>query len=135
MENKHHVFVYGTLRWGQGNWKWALKDKAKFLGFAHTKGKMYHLGGFPGVRLSDDPEDLVWGEVYEVDDATLKTLDRLEGVDHGFYNRVETVVTYRNEHAGERPEKVYIYEYGNQPNEHNRILTGDWVHQHDNGEE
>lgn len=128
--NKYHVFVYGTLRQGESNWAWALKDKAKFLGSAVTKGRLYHLGGFPGFRFSQDNDDFdVYGEVFEVDDATLKVLDRLEGVDHGFYNREQVLVTYLNDKVeDDAPTKVYIYVYGNQPKEHNLIRSGDWLY-------
>lgn len=127
---KYHVFVYGTLRTGQSNWEWALKDRAKFIGFAKTKGRLYRLGGFPGLRFG---EGYVYGEVFEVDEDTLKDLDRLEGVDHGFYVRMTVPIEYIKLNGEdtpsdcEYPNKVYVYVYGNQPLEHNLIQSGDWL--------
>jgi gamma-glutamylcyclotransferase (GGCT)/AIG2-like uncharacterized protein YtfP len=80
----HQVFVYGSLRRGQGN-NWLLRS-AHFAGNAKVSGKLYNLGGFPGLRLDDAEGDVV-GEVWMVDDATLAALDRLEGVGCGFYER------------------------------------------------
>jgi gamma-glutamylcyclotransferase (GGCT)/AIG2-like uncharacterized protein YtfP len=78
------VFVYGTLRRGEGNHRLLLG--ARFVGEACTvQGfAMYNLGAFPGlVRASAGS---VAGEVYDVDAATLAALDRLEGVPT-FYRR------------------------------------------------
>ena len=95
------VFVYGTLRCGEGNdrhWKslggWA--TPATFKG-----GRLYHLPyGFPAVVLDDD-EALapVVGELIEGHDhqALMKRLDMLEGFNadgnHNHYERVQIVAT------------------------------------------
>jgi gamma-glutamylcyclotransferase (GGCT)/AIG2-like uncharacterized protein YtfP len=80
----HMVFVYGTLRRGEGNNR-LLRD-SRYVGDATVSGTLYSLGGFPGLRL-DDAEGPVAGELWMVDDKTLADLDRLEGVAHGFYVR------------------------------------------------
>lgn len=77
-EKKHRVFVYGTLKRGVHNHH--LLSSAEFVGNAYTldQFKMYHVG-FPVIRESDHPDaKSVYGEVYDVDDDTLKKLDRLE---------------------------------------------------------
>jgi gamma-glutamylcyclotransferase (GGCT)/AIG2-like uncharacterized protein YtfP len=71
------VFVYGTLMKGQRNHK-AYLSHSKFI----TKGvvvgyTMYDLGSFPGIKKSK--KGVVEGEVYKVDQVTLKALDHLEG--------------------------------------------------------
>jgi gamma-glutamylcyclotransferase (GGCT)/AIG2-like uncharacterized protein YtfP len=72
----HRVFVYGTLKSGIHNHR--LLAHAKFIGYAITD-QAYHMvaGGFPIVLEGGDYA--VKGEVYEVDDATLRYLDYLEG--------------------------------------------------------
>jgi gamma-glutamylcyclotransferase (GGCT)/AIG2-like uncharacterized protein YtfP len=80
----HRVFVYGSLRRGQGNNR--LLYASEFVGNATVCGTLYSLGGFPGLRIDDSEGDVV-GEVWQVDDATLAELDRLEGVAVGFYER------------------------------------------------
>jgi gamma-glutamylaminecyclotransferase len=71
------VFVYGTLRRGEGNH--AFISAATLLGEARTLPRftLYNLGPFPA--LVPEGANAVLGEVYEVDDATLARLDRLEG--------------------------------------------------------
>ncbi len=82
-EATYRVFVYGSLRRGQGNH--GLLDGARFAGEAETlpRWAMLDLGAFPGVVPGCDR---VRGEVYDVDAATLAALDRLEGHPR-FYRR------------------------------------------------
>ena len=88
------VFVYGSLLSGMGNH--SLLGNSKKLGESKSPAgfKMVDLGYFPGVVKSEDGIGDVVGEVYEVDDDTMRRLDRLEGYnsinpDNGFYNRIE----------------------------------------------
>ena len=81
---KSLVFVYGSLKRGFSNF--GILNGATFKG-AHTTGvnyTMYSLGGFPGVVARGDTS--IQGEVFEVDEAHMKALDRLEGVP-SFYTR------------------------------------------------
>jgi gamma-glutamylaminecyclotransferase len=92
----HKVFVYGTLKKGWGNNRLMVEGNAKFLGPAVTMDsfKLYGMG-VPFMRPGGD--DVVAGEVYEVDDATLARLDRLEGhsiTGDGMYNRELIPVRY-----------------------------------------
>lgn len=115
------VFVYGTLRMGHGNNH--LLHKAKFLGEATTNGLMYSMGYIPFVSLKHKSnENIVHGEVYEIDEDILQRLDRLEGYyparpDHSFYNR-SLVSTSLGD--------AYIYHIDHDT-DRNRIEGGDWV--------
>lgn len=87
--NKHLVFVYGTLKKGFYNNPYLVY--AKYLGEFETSEanyRMIDLGSFPGVvKMSgDETEGYIAGELYEVDDNTLKSLDVLEG-NGQLYNR------------------------------------------------
>ena len=86
----HKVFVYGTLKEGFGNN--ALLRDATFVSRGCTVQPylMLDTGGFP-VVFQDPAKHNVSGEVYEVDDATLAQLDRLEG-HPSFYERKEITV-------------------------------------------
>jgi gamma-glutamylcyclotransferase (GGCT)/AIG2-like uncharacterized protein YtfP len=48
--------------------------EAKFIAEATVRGKLYDLGAYPGLVL-DEFSSLAAGEVYEVDDETLKQID------------------------------------------------------------
>lgn len=80
-----NVFVYGTLRMGEYNSP--LLGDARLIGDFKSAAKytMYDInGGFPAIIGGGSTQ--IVGEVYEVDDATLARLDRLEGHPN-FYRR------------------------------------------------
>lgn len=89
----HKIFVYGTLREGEGNWAWALQGRSKKLGEETLPADytMVSLGGFPAVSL--DGSSPVVGEVYEVDDEVFQSIERLEGYP-SLYDRVEVQTKY-----------------------------------------
>ena len=75
------VFVYGTLKRGNHNFKFLANSR--FLG-AHTTDPSYTLtcnGFFP--KAVRGGSTAIVGEVFEVDEKTLESLNRLEGF-HGF---------------------------------------------------
>jgi gamma-glutamylcyclotransferase (GGCT)/AIG2-like uncharacterized protein YtfP len=75
------VFVYGTLKSGHHR-NGIYLSGSKFVGQATIDGfELYSIrGAFPAVVRPADGQlgGLVYGEVYEVDDGTLRALDRLE---------------------------------------------------------
>ena len=71
------VFVYGTLMRGHINHSYYL-SKSKFLGEAELDGyAMYSVSSFPGIV--SETSGKVKGEVYSVNEETLRKLDSLEG--------------------------------------------------------
>jgi len=121
------VFVYGTLKKG-GGLHGALSH-AEFVGTAILHGfALYNLGWFPGIV--PDADGRTHGEVYRVDDATLATLDRIEGTP-SLYRREEVSVTVGNATVaslspqGPALVETYIYN-GTVPFEDDEIVSGRW---------
>jgi gamma-glutamylaminecyclotransferase len=82
------VFVYGTLLSGCSNHEYLAGQR--FISTAETvaRFRMFDLGGYPGL-IEDAVDGLsIQGEVWEVNDACLARLDRLEGLDEGEYTRI-----------------------------------------------
>lgn len=79
------VFVYGTLKQGGSNHQ--LMRRARLLGAHRTEPAftMHHLGGYPGLRPGG--RSAISGEVYAIDERTLRALDRLEDYPR-LYDRV-----------------------------------------------
>lgn len=111
----HRVFVYGTLKRGEPNYR-HLKDTrngyAKFLGLGRTTvayplviASKYNI---PFLLKKSNTGNFVFGEVYDVDTEMLNNLDELE--EHPtFYERTEEEVSLASEkmlRRGETFQKV-----------------------------
>lgn len=88
------VFVYGTLK--KGNNIRGLDffgEGSKFVGTATTVDStyaLYDLGAFPAVSINGNQN--IVGEVWDVNKATMKVLDGIEGYPT-FYNRKKVKTT------------------------------------------
>lgn len=104
------VFVYGTLKNGRGNHR--LLANSKFLGRCYIEGawRLISLGGFPGLVYKPDLSmEKVVGEVYQVDQDTLQSLDWLEGHPR-FYERSKVATPFKNAWAYFLPAE-YLEKY------------------------
>jgi gamma-glutamylcyclotransferase (GGCT)/AIG2-like uncharacterized protein YtfP len=81
------LFVYGTLMRGFDHpMARLLSANADFIGRATCRGRLYLVKHYPGLVLSDDPADLVFGELYRLRerDAMLREFDMYEACGEGF---------------------------------------------------
>jgi gamma-glutamylcyclotransferase (GGCT)/AIG2-like uncharacterized protein YtfP len=63
------LFVYGTLMRGFDHpMAQLLSRSADFLGTATCRGRLYLIKHYPGLVLSDDAGDIVFGELYRLRD-------------------------------------------------------------------
>jgi gamma-glutamylcyclotransferase (GGCT)/AIG2-like uncharacterized protein YtfP len=86
--NKHLIFVYGTLRRGGAGAMSMRFPTSKFIADAKVSGSLFDLGAYPGL-LVNEPNSLVIGEAYEVDDEILNKLDDFESSSHYLRKQVE----------------------------------------------
>lgn len=88
----HKFFTYGTLRAGQVRHGMLEKGRCKFLGEAVTEPKytLVSLGAYPALLLTGHTE--VKGEVYEIPDDILESIDWIEGYPK-YYNRTEIITS------------------------------------------
>lgn len=69
------VFVYGTLMKGHCNDHYLREER--YIGIGKLRHyEMYHVASYPGI-IESEGESVV-GELYEIDEKLLKTLDQLE---------------------------------------------------------
>ena len=81
------LFVYGTLMRGFDHpMAQLLSRSADFLGTATCRGRLHLIKHYPGLVLSDDPDDIVHGELYRLRDrdALLGEFDMYEACGEGF---------------------------------------------------
>lgn len=83
-----NVFVYGTLKSGFGNNRLMTPEGSRLIGKAVTVDKfdLRCFGGCPGMFPKGDNMRHVEGELWEVNNSVLASLDRLEG-HPGWYRR------------------------------------------------
>jgi gamma-glutamylcyclotransferase (GGCT)/AIG2-like uncharacterized protein YtfP len=76
------LFVYGTLMRGFNHPMAKLLSRtAEFIGEARCRGRLYLVKHYPGLVLSDDANDVVFGELFRLHtpQASLVTFDDYEG--------------------------------------------------------
>lgn len=81
------LFVYGTLMRGFDHpMAKLLAGNAEFLGPAQCCGRLYLVKHYPGLVASDDPADIVHGELFRLRarEAMLREFDMYEACGEGF---------------------------------------------------
>ena len=118
---KYLVSVYGSLRKKQSNYEYHLSNST-YKGTFTTEPEytMHSLSYYPGLKLNGNTSIVM--EVYEVDEETLKNLNRLEGYHPGekstFYDRIEINTPWG---------KAFTYIYVNKLSKDSIVESGDWV--------
>ena len=127
------LFVYGTLMRGFDHpMAQLLSRSADFIGEARCQGRLYLVKHYPGLVLSDDAADIVFGELYRLraPDQLLPEFDMYEAAGEQFpqprqYIRDLLPVTLADGAASEA--WTYIY---NWPVAHlKRIASGRFLEQ------
>ena len=88
------LFVYGTLMRGFDHpMAKLLSRSADFLSPARCRGRLYLVKHYPGLVLSDDSADIVFGELFRLRSAAelLRELDMYEACGEGFAEPTEYV--------------------------------------------
>ena len=88
------LFAYGTLMRGFDHpMAKLLRQAADFIGEARCRGRLYRIKHYPGLVLSDDADDVVFGEVYRLRQAKelLREFDMYEACGEGFAEPTEYV--------------------------------------------
>ena len=121
MNKKYLVSVYGSLRKTMGNHNYYLLN-SEYKGTFTTEPEytLHSLSYYPGLKLNGNHSIVM--EVYEVDEETLKNLNRLEGYCPGekstFYDRIEIDTPWG---------KAFTYIYVNKLSKDSIVESGDWV--------
>ena len=109
------LFVYGTLMRGFDHpMAQLLSRSADFIGEARCRGRLYLVKHYPGLVLSDDSRDVVFGELYSLrqPEALLREFDMYEACGEGFAEPTEYVrrmLTVTRD--GRTPDEAWTYVY------------------------
>ena len=126
--NSDYLFVYGTLMRGFDHpMAKLLSRSADFVGAARCQGRLYLVKHYPGLVLSDDPTEMVFGELYRLRAPAelLREFDMYEACGEGFAEPTEYIrqmlpVTSDGQTAGEAWTYLYNWPVAHLP----RIATG-----------
>jgi gamma-glutamylcyclotransferase (GGCT)/AIG2-like uncharacterized protein YtfP len=112
------LFVYGTLMRGFDHpMARLLSRSADYLGAARCRGRLYLVKHYPGLVRSDDPADIVFGELYRLRarDALLREFDMYEACGEGFPEPTEYVremlPVMLDEEGGASDAWTYLYNW------------------------
>jgi gamma-glutamylcyclotransferase (GGCT)/AIG2-like uncharacterized protein YtfP len=122
------LFVYGTLMRGFDHpMARLLSGAADFLGAARCRGRLYLIKHYPGLVLSDDANEVVFGELYRLRQPAelLREFDMYEACGEGFsqpteYIRTMLSVTRDDGAASEAWTYLYNWDVAHLP----RIASG-----------
>jgi gamma-glutamylcyclotransferase (GGCT)/AIG2-like uncharacterized protein YtfP len=120
------LFVYGTLRpfvdIEMARW---LRAAARHLGCGATRGRLYDLGAYPGMKAGRGRERVV-GDLYRVGDPrVLRVLDRYEaGPSRAKARFVRERCLVKLERGGVR--MAWVYRYRRRVVAAARIASGDY---------
>lgn len=91
-------------------------QESDFLGFGVCPGRLFLIDFYPGLAPSDDPDDLILGELYILRDPAnlLPLLDHYEGIGPEYpepaeYTRERRQIRLNN--GGVATAWVYIYQH------------------------
>lgn len=103
-----HVFVYGTLKKGYRNSS-LLKDST-FISEAYVEGiSLINTPGYP-YAVNGAPGSFAIGELYEIDQSTMESLDRLEGYPEHYQRKQINVYDKPRIFSDDKPiGKAWIY--------------------------
>ncbi len=125
------LFVYGTLRSDVCNSMFhLLAREATFVGRGQVQGRLFNLGGYPGLVLCHDHGSWVQGEVYALANPA-ETLTRLDDYERcgpndpepHQYERVEKDVLLE---SGAN-DRAWVYVYRGSTADTKQILSGDYL--------
>jgi gamma-glutamylcyclotransferase (GGCT)/AIG2-like uncharacterized protein YtfP len=123
-----HLFVYGTLMGGFDHPMARLLSRvANFVGKARCRGRLYLVRHYPGLVPSDDPDDIVFGELYRLRqvEESLREFDRYEACGEGFADPTEYVRRLLTITPDEGPPlKAWTYVYNWPVDRLPRIASG-----------
>ena len=111
------LFVYGTLMRGYSHpMARLLSANADFIGEASCRGRLYKVKHYPGLVLSEDASDVVFGELYRlrpVDDL-LREFDMYEACGEGFPEPTEylrQLIDVTGADGATAPAWTYVYNW------------------------
>ncbi len=125
------IFVYGTLRKDTAlNKHYMLEPDCSYYSEATMQGKLYDVDGYPGAILSDNPRDIVYGDVYKITNGAFvfSQLDNYESCSDNYpkpqeYRREKLNISLSNG----RKISAWVYLFNHHILNLKQIVSGDYL--------
>lgn len=127
------LFVYGTLMHATSGNEMAdlLRNNSEHLGAAQMQGKLYRVEHrYPGVTDSDDPNDVVHGDLFRLGEnagEVIAALDLYEDIGGGFSEPYEYRREMRQIRSIDGTVTAWVYIYNWPIDEATRIKSGRFI--------
>ena len=121
------LFVYGTLMRGFDHpMAQLLSRSADFIGEARCQGRLYRVKHYPALVLSDDPADVVFGELYRLraPSELLREFDMYEACGEGFAEPTEYIRQMLPVRLDDAQAEAWTYIYNWPVAQLSRIASG-----------
>lgn len=127
----NYLFVYGTLMKKYNGYKpFNLEQLGDFVCNAFVYGRLYEIDFYPGLVLSTNENEKVFGEIYSLNnfEDTIKKLDEYEdyflnNLKNSLYKR-EILKTYLE---NGRTMEAWVYIFIKDIDEKKRIISGNFL--------
>lgn len=125
------IFVYGTLRKDATlNKHYMLEPHCSYYSEATMQAKLYDVDGYPGAILSDNPTDIVYGDVYKITNSAFmfSQLDHYESCSDNYpkpqeYRREKLNISLSNG----RKISAWVYLFNHNILNLKQIVSGDYL--------
>lgn len=127
----NHLFVYGTLmKKFTGHSPINLEEHGQYICDGYLQGRLYEIDDYPGLVLSSNPKEKVYGEIFLLKDfnASIEKLDEYEDF---FPNDLEKSLYIRQieeiKIEGGTSQKAWVYIFNEDVDEENHIISGNYI--------
>lgn len=126
-----YLFVYGTLmKKYSGHKPIHLEKYGKYVSEGIIQGRLYEIDNYPGLILSSNSSDKVYGEIFLLEDfiAAIHKLDEYEDyfqddLENSLYVRqVEQIKIKEGE-----TKKAWVFIFNKEVDEKKRIISGNYM--------
>ncbi|MCB1178644.1 MAG: gamma-glutamylcyclotransferase [Leptospiraceae bacterium] len=121
---KEYIFVYGTLRRGfKVGARSFFENFTKFLSVGYIQGKLFEVSFFPALIQSNNQNDKVSGEIYEIIKEKERFFRRIDYYEGSMYERKKiNVISLEGDQI-----QCWVYLYIKPVTKLEEIPSGDYI--------
>ena len=107
-----------------------LREHGEYICDGYIHGRLYEIDNYPGLVLSQDPQEKVYGEIFRLIDFNT-AIEKLDEYEDFFPNDLESSLYIRQIEEicieGRTAKKAWVYVFNGEVNEENHIVSGSYI--------